>query len=71
MPVIFQVSQLPDLKSQKYTSIHGQETRSKALSIQKDFLLLLNDLSQTDNLTLSITYQYHPNAPADQTQPRK
>ncbi len=64
--LIFQVSKLPDLKSQKYTAIHGQETRRKALSIQKDFLLLLSDLSQTYNLTLSIAYQYHPNAPADQ-----
>jgi DNA helicase HerA-like ATPase len=63
--LIFQVSELPDLKSQKYIAIHGQETRRKALSIQKDFLLLLSDLSQTYNLTLSITYQYHPNAPAD------
>jgi DNA helicase HerA-like ATPase len=63
--LIFQVSELPDLKSQKYTAIHGQETRRKALSIQKDFLLLLSDLSQTYNLTFSITYQYDPNLPAD------
>jgi DNA helicase HerA-like ATPase len=66
MQLIFQIIQLPDLKSQKYTSIHGQETRRKALSIQKDFLLLLSDLSQTYNLTFSITYQYHPNLSADQ-----
>jgi DNA helicase HerA-like ATPase len=66
MSLIFSITHLPDLKSQKYTAIHGQETRRKALSIQKDFLLLLSDLSQTYNLTLSITYQYHPNAPADQ-----
>jgi hypothetical protein len=65
MSLMFLVTHLPDLKSQKYTTIHGQETRRKALSIQKDFLLLLSDLSQTYNLTLSITYQYHPNATAD------
>ena len=66
MQLIFRITQLPDLKSQKYTSIHGQETRRKALSIQKDFLLLLSDLSQTYNLTLSISYQYHPKAIFDQ-----
>jgi hypothetical protein len=65
MTLIFSIAQIPDLKSQKYTAIHGQETRCKALSIQKDFFLLLSDLSQTYNLTLSITYQYHPNATAD------
>jgi hypothetical protein len=65
MNLIFHVVLLPDLKSRKYTAIHGQETRRKALSIQKDFFLLLSDLSQTYNLTLSITYQYHPNATAD------
>jgi hypothetical protein len=65
MFLIFQFIELPDLKSQKYTAVHGQETRCKALSIQKDFFLLLSDLSQTYNLTLSITYQYHPNATAD------
>jgi DNA helicase HerA-like ATPase len=65
MQLIFCISQLPDLKSQKYTAVHGQETRRKAISIQKDFLLLLTDLSQTHNLTLSIAYQYHPQSPSD------
>jgi hypothetical protein len=65
MQLVFQITQVSNLKSQKYTAVYGQETHCKALSIQKDFFLLLSDLSQTYNLTLSITYQYHPNATAD------
>jgi DNA helicase HerA-like ATPase len=65
-PLIFQIPQLPDLKSQKYLSLYGQGTRQKVLSSQKDFLLLLSDLSRVYHLTFSLRYRYAPGLPFDQ-----
>jgi DNA helicase HerA-like ATPase len=62
-PLIFQIRQLPDLKSQKYVSVYGQNVRQKVLSSQKDFLLLLSDLGRVYNLTFSIRYRYAPGSP--------
>ena len=64
-PLIFQIPQLPDLKSQKYTSQYGQGVRQKVLSSQKDFLLLLSDIGRVYNLTFSIRYRYTPGFPFD------
>jgi len=64
-PLIFQIPQLPDLKSQKYTSQYGQGVRQKVLSSQKDFLLLLSDIGRVYNLTFSIRYRYTPGLPFD------
>ncbi|WP_016950752.1 ATP-binding protein [Anabaena sp. PCC 7108] len=64
-PLIFQIPQLPDLKSQKYTSQYGQGVRQKVLSSQKDFLLLLSDIGRVYNLTFSIRYRYTPGSPFD------
>lgn len=64
-PLIFQIPQLPDLKSQKYTSQYGQGVRQKVLSSQKDFLLLLSDIGRVYNLTFSIRYCYTPGLPFD------
>ena len=58
--LIFKILELPDLQSQKYISLHGQGVRQKAVSCQKDFLLLLSDLSQVYQLTFSIRYYYDP-----------
>jgi hypothetical protein len=65
-PLIFQIPQLPDLKSQKYLSLHGQGVRQKVLSSQKDFLLLLSDIGRVYHLTFSIRYRYLPGLPFDQ-----
>jgi DNA helicase HerA-like ATPase len=65
LPLIFQIPQLPDLKSQKYTSQYGQGVRQKVLSSQKDFLLLLSDIGRVYNLTFSIRYRYTPGLPFD------
>ena len=65
LPLIFQIPQLPDLKSQKYTSQYGQGVRQKVLSSQKDFLLLLSDIGRVYNLTFSIRYCYTPGLPFD------
>ena len=65
-PLIFQIPRLPDLKSQKYVSLYGQGVRQKVLSSQKDFLLLLSDISRVYNLTFSIRYRYLPGLPFDQ-----
>ena len=62
-PLIFQISQLPDLKSQKYVSVYGQGVRQKVLNSQKDFLLLLSDIGQLYNITFSIRYRYAPGSP--------
>jgi hypothetical protein len=64
-PLIFKIPRLPDLKSQKYLSLYGQGTRQKVLSRQKDFLLLLSDLSIVYNLTFSLRYRYAPGLPFD------
>ncbi|MCC3437906.1 MAG: ATP-binding protein [Oscillatoriales cyanobacterium] len=64
-PLIFKIPHLPDLKSQKYLSLYGQGTRQKVLSRQKDFLLLLSDLSIIYNLTFSLRYRYAPSLPFD------
>lgn len=64
-PLIFQIPQLPDLKSQKYISQYGQGVRQKVLSSQKDFLLLLSDIGRVYNLTFSIRYRYTPGLPFD------
>jgi DNA helicase HerA-like ATPase len=64
-PLIFQIPQLPDLKSQKYISQYGQGVRQKVLSSQKDFLLLLSDIGKVYNLTFSIRYRYTPGLPFD------
>ena len=58
LPLIFQIPQLPDLKSQKYTSQYGQGVRQKVLSSQKDFLLLLSDIGRVYNLTFAIHLVY-------------
>ncbi len=65
-PLIFQIPQLPDLKSQKYLSLYGQGVRQKVLSSQKDFLLLLCDIGRVYHLTFSIRYRYLPGLPFDQ-----
>jgi len=65
-PLIFQIPQLPDLKSQKYLSLYGQGVRQKVLSSQKDFLLLLSDIGRVYHLTFSIRYRYLPGLPFDQ-----
>ncbi|BAY08908.1 ATP-binding protein [Calothrix sp. NIES-2098] len=62
---IFQIPQIPDLKSQKYVSLHGQGVRQKAISSQKDFLLLLSDIGRVYNLTFSLRYRYAPGLPFD------
>lgn len=64
-PLIFQIPQLPDLKSQKYVSQYGQGVRQKVLSSQKDFLLLLSDIGRVYSLTFSIRYLYIPNLAFD------
>jgi DNA helicase HerA-like ATPase len=56
----FYLSQLPDLKSQRYTNQYGQGVRQKVFANQKSFLLLLSDLGRTHSLTISIRYQYNP-----------
>ena len=56
--LIFSIYELPDLSSQKYISLHGQGVRQKAVSCQKDFLLLISDLAQIYQLTFSIRYFY-------------
>lgn len=65
-PLIFQIPQLPDLKSQKYLSLHGQGVRQKILSSQKDFFLLLSDIGRVYHLTFSIRYCYLPGLAFDQ-----
>ncbi|MEA5563681.1 ATP-binding protein [Planktothrix agardhii] len=64
-PLIFQIHQLPDLRSQKYISLYGQGIRQKVLSSQKDFLLLLSEIGRVYKLTFSIRYLYTPNSSFD------
>jgi hypothetical protein len=64
-PLIFHIPQLPDLKSQKYLAVYGQNTRNKVISSQKDFLLLLGELGRIYHLTFSIRYLYLPSQPFD------
>jgi len=64
-PLIFQIHQLPDLRSQKYVALYGQGIRQKVLNSQKDFLLLLSDIGSVYKLTFSIRYLYIPNLKFD------
>ena len=64
-PLIFQIPQLPDLKSQKSLDLYGQGTRDRAIISQKDFLLLLGELGRIYHLTFSIRYLYLPGQPFD------
>lgn len=60
LPLYFQITQLPDLKAQKYVTQFGQGVRQKVLNSQKDFLLLLSDIGRVYNLTFSLRYRYGP-----------
>ncbi|MEM6753300.1 MAG: DUF87 domain-containing protein, partial [Cyanobacteria bacterium P01_C01_bin.38] len=66
LPLYFQITQIPDLKSQKYVTKFGQGVRQKVLNSQKDFLLLLSDIGRVYNLTFSLRYRYAPGLPFDQ-----
>jgi hypothetical protein len=65
-PLIFQIKELPDLNSHKYTSIYGQGVRSKVLNNQTKFLLLLTEICKICNLIFSLRYLYLPNQELDQ-----
>lgn len=66
LPLYFKITQLPDLKSQKYITQFGQGVRQKVLHSQKDFLLLLSDIGRVYNLTFSLRYRYAPGLPLDE-----
>ncbi|MDV3001086.1 MAG: hypothetical protein N5P05_002692 [Chroococcopsis gigantea SAG 12.99] len=59
-PLVFQIKELPDLNSQKYTSVHGNNVKAKIFSDQTKFLLFFTEISKSCGLTFSIRYLYLP-----------
>jgi hypothetical protein len=62
--IVYRMDRLPDFTSARYTSLHGEGVRERALECQGDFLMWLHSLEfEGGDIGVSLRYLYEPGAP--------